>query len=690
MQRHYSDTAYLPQRSSRLNPNPNTVVCRPSRGVPVGIIQQRGTMSMPTSPTMSKMLFQTTGVDATSQDTLHTPQTAQPSSSLQAQQESTSQHGHSISNGPSLQQQYQQGPISHISPMDMFSPPSLGYSETPIYQSQPQASSSSIQHISPHPVTFPNITGQGSFNASLSRLEPPVFNTDNADFQINNNGISHIDQMRNFRNQQNCDGFHQIHQEHSDWEMDTDINFGPGGRKKRNQVRIACTHCQKACKKCSNKRPCERCVKYGLSDCVDSARKPRRTGMKRGPYKRRSSKYSESEYHLPSTLKSHVNASAPSNSNLDVKCPESAVVNFTTGNRNHQAHSQLSMTKNVAYFSPGRSYLLQNPTQTNSDKLTSEPPQNMISQNTDQVPKASEAVDKFTNNNDDPGHTNKVYPPFPKGNNQHNLVLALSNALSNPQSQQWINGKRLPLNSNSNSNNSNSITNENENGNGKKGKTSPLYPKTPIGPFPFSLKTKGKDDPFSRSVSPIKQFNSEFGFGIGFEFQQNSNFNNNNNNQEKRNELLNDVREESEISDESFSSEISNNQFIKQFNDDQNNQLQNKFQYQLPNKIHKPSLKTLISTTTSKVPTPSPITFTTTNTNTKIDIQMQSPTLFQGGMLDENDVNLANWKEWENNHIQKNDTIQTNMRDDCQEDKDKNKGSEHIDGVSFEGLMGLH
>jgi hypothetical protein len=28
-------------------------------------------------------------------------------------------------------------------------------------------------------------------------------------------------------------------------------------------------------------RPCERCVKYGLPDCIDSMRKPRKTGVKR-------------------------------------------------------------------------------------------------------------------------------------------------------------------------------------------------------------------------------------------------------------------------------------------------------------------------------------------------------------------------------------------------------------------------
>ncbi|KAL7424003.1 hypothetical protein Q5752_001588 [Cryptotrichosporon argae] len=67
----------------------------------------------------------------------------------------------------------------------------------------------------------------------------------------------------------------------------------PAPRKKRAQVRIACVHCQKACKKCSNTRPCERCVKYGFKDCIDSSRKPRRTGMKRGPYKRRLSRYGD-------------------------------------------------------------------------------------------------------------------------------------------------------------------------------------------------------------------------------------------------------------------------------------------------------------------------------------------------------------------------------------------------------------
>lgn len=59
-------------------------------------------------------------------------------------------------------------------------------------------------------------------------------------------------------------------------------------RPKRRQVKNACTNCQKACKKCDDARPCLRCVKYGISEeCVDSLRKERRKGVKRGPYKKR-------------------------------------------------------------------------------------------------------------------------------------------------------------------------------------------------------------------------------------------------------------------------------------------------------------------------------------------------------------------------------------------------------------------
>ncbi|KAF6764957.1 hypothetical protein DFP72DRAFT_869657 [Ephemerocybe angulata] len=64
--------------------------------------------------------------------------------------------------------------------------------------------------------------------------------------------------------------------------------INPSGRPKRRQVKNACTNCQRACKKCDDARPCLRCVKYGVSEeCVDSQRKERKKGVKRGPYKKR-------------------------------------------------------------------------------------------------------------------------------------------------------------------------------------------------------------------------------------------------------------------------------------------------------------------------------------------------------------------------------------------------------------------
>ncbi|KAH7098388.1 hypothetical protein BKA62DRAFT_373770 [Auriculariales sp. MPI-PUGE-AT-0066] len=63
---------------------------------------------------------------------------------------------------------------------------------------------------------------------------------------------------------------------------------GANGKPKRKQVKNACTNCQTACKRCDDERPCGRCVKYGLSDtCQNSARKERKKGIKRGPYKKR-------------------------------------------------------------------------------------------------------------------------------------------------------------------------------------------------------------------------------------------------------------------------------------------------------------------------------------------------------------------------------------------------------------------
>ena len=49
-------------------------------------------------------------------------------------------------------------------------------------------------------------------------------------------------------------------------------------------------NCQRACKKCDDCRPCQRCVRYHLEEsCQNSARRERKRGVRRGPYKRRSS-----------------------------------------------------------------------------------------------------------------------------------------------------------------------------------------------------------------------------------------------------------------------------------------------------------------------------------------------------------------------------------------------------------------
>ncbi|KAI8082005.1 uncharacterized protein B0P05DRAFT_538984 [Gilbertella persicaria] len=58
-------------------------------------------------------------------------------------------------------------------------------------------------------------------------------------------------------------------------------------RPKRHQVKNACVNCQKVCKKCDDGRPCQRCIKYNITDtCRNSARKERRKGIKRGSYGR--------------------------------------------------------------------------------------------------------------------------------------------------------------------------------------------------------------------------------------------------------------------------------------------------------------------------------------------------------------------------------------------------------------------
>ncbi|KAJ3328576.1 hypothetical protein HDU76_009710 [Blyttiomyces sp. JEL0837] len=67
---------------------------------------------------------------------------------------------------------------------------------------------------------------------------------------------------------------------------DSEVATSSRQRKRRAQVKIACTHCKRACKKCDERRPCGRCIRLNLPDCSDAPRKERKKGFKRGPYQK--------------------------------------------------------------------------------------------------------------------------------------------------------------------------------------------------------------------------------------------------------------------------------------------------------------------------------------------------------------------------------------------------------------------
>ncbi|WVQ69607.1 uncharacterized protein L199_007827 [Kwoniella botswanensis] len=696
MQRHFSDTAYLPQVSSRLNPNPN-LITRPSRGLPVGTVQQRGTMSMPTSPIMKKMVIQPTanpGIDL-GQGIWESLQTAQAffSSHYHQQQQQLQQqnnpHPLPTHNQASSQDQIQlpnqnqdQNPNSgftnHVSPMDLTLSSSMYYD----LSSQPPTTSS-LQYISPPSTRFqtqPPNTGSGMGLGIGMDIDSPFM--DHAGFP--NRTVSPTT-----NNQVKQDGV-----EDNDMNPDTGAGTGTGFRKKRIQVRIACTHCQKACKKCSNTRPCERCVKYGLTECVDSTRKPRKTGIKRGPYKRRSSRYSATGYPYPLT------GDGGDGGSLKTKMNDHQ---YQFPNQN--SNTNINTVPNHSHVQAG--FHLSKPNHTRAN--FSHPPHNHTNNHSNSTSMSENSQSPHSNSNPlhhQPSSTHSqsiVYPPFPKPTPtaSSNLVTAISNALSLPQQSQWVDGQRLPLNSKTNG-----VTPEEENGS-KKGKTSPMYPKTPVGVFPFSL-VGGKDDPFSRAVSPIKQF--EFDFASAGESPHG--------NVDVNRSGLSEVIEESEgvEVEENASAFIStsvsstlplpNNTSTRQTNETITNTTNLRVNtqpmissplsmgpgtgaytpYVLPSKIRKPSLRTLMSTSTSRAPSPTATTHTQGMSNplSNIDMELQSPTLFtacaddSGMLLDVDEI-----EGW--------DTPWSVRNEDA--------GGEGDDGIRnhggneaglFEGIMGLH
>ncbi|TYJ53473.1 hypothetical protein B9479_005917 [Cryptococcus floricola] len=209
------------------------------RGPPLGIIQQRGTVSMPSSPLLGR----------------YPPSTDMSGFGWRAPQTAIQNQFNLPASGSDTQSLH---PLTN----------STQTPSAPAYEQQYMAlNGSSPNHrtrVQPSQ-THPSFV-LGSENGNLTHQPGSAFSMPSSNLS---GSFPSNEQMEN-------EGVDES---------------GETGKKKRAQVRVACTHCQKACKKCSNTRPCERCVKYGLNDCVDSERKPRKTGIKRGPYKRRASKF---------------------------------------------------------------------------------------------------------------------------------------------------------------------------------------------------------------------------------------------------------------------------------------------------------------------------------------------------------------------------------------------------------------
>ncbi|WVR09740.1 hypothetical protein IAU60_006816 [Kwoniella sp. DSM 27419] len=316
MYRHHSDTGhpYTPLRSSRLNPDasvngnlaltllpgPTTdnhhdqnqleqnqlamqpataIAATPHRrtaraGLPLGMVH-RGTVSMPTSPVLGQMasLAPTAEELLASGSAWYSPLIAQG-----GLHHSSWQKGHHAF-------------PATVSPHDLKTPTSAtvtpGWLDDPFAQAAtlPSEAEDNAQDLWVDPIEQRSQPKLGTSSlartaTASSRPSAPLKSQKGTNAVHRSSSAEPPGTAARLPHHQPAD--------HSGPHTPQHPELGPGGRRKRVQVRVACTHCQKACKKCSSTRPCERCVEYGLSDCVDSSRKPRKTGVKRGPYKRRS------------------------------------------------------------------------------------------------------------------------------------------------------------------------------------------------------------------------------------------------------------------------------------------------------------------------------------------------------------------------------------------------------------------
>ncbi|WWD21787.1 hypothetical protein CI109_106275 [Kwoniella shandongensis] len=549
MHRFYSDTTFVPRHPSRLNPSHHD---RPSRGLPIGVVQ-RGTMSMPTSPVMGmrKVCFDA-DLGGGGDDVAFTGQ------SQRAQETVTEQ--------PQIPQ--------HVSPLDIRLPATAGgaptWNEINPCSPVPGSASTVPPHSaskSPHSDLSPPATApiQPTSNFTMApqpaHLSPtptpttalalgPIYDSDITTTTPTTSTSSYHNIVVN----PDPNGMANVHSAHDQTNEDTGVivgvgveeefGSGEGGRKKRVQVRNACTNCQRACKKCSNTRPCERCVKHGLDDCVDSTRKPRKTGVKRGPYKRRASKYDTIG---PFFGKSYATSSQSAAGRLS-----------HTSQSANQAHTGFRANPSVP-LNGGNTNTL-----TNNSMIHGSIHTHLLSDTYRSVPLTQlqlRAIASYTHVQPKLGgahlpttqHVVPTYlPPGPRTGigaginpsmaaafaeanaNASSLAQALSAALTGPR---WINGQRLDPNaavqpSGASSAMSGGITTSDsanpvaraprhKGDGGKVGSASrttattkqkyrivtapkPLYPKTST-TFPISL-NGDKDDPFSRAVSPIRQF----------------------------------------------------------------------------------------------------------------------------------------------------------------------------------------
>ncbi|KAI9359549.1 hypothetical protein DFJ73DRAFT_106380 [Zopfochytrium polystomum] len=149
-----------------------------------------------------------------------------------------------------------------------------------------------------------------------TKLSPPTSNLINHDIlnsSTSNFRVNH-EPSNNFIREETSPVVQAL-STHVDDEATSD---GGTAKGRRQQVKVACEHCKKACKKCDNARPCGRCVRLGFAECNDAPRKERKKGFKRGPYKQ---KIRTAEFSTPRYFSGNTSDEA---AHLQQKCDDEA------------------------------------------------------------------------------------------------------------------------------------------------------------------------------------------------------------------------------------------------------------------------------------------------------------------------------------------------------------------------------